>query len=103
MPGRTCSGLSSPGGTAATFVPWLPNSMVESVLMVSPFFGDTKKTRPAEVDDEAGGASAPLQAAATIARAASATLPMPRFLIVTPFVSNARRNYTLLARRGSLR
>jgi hypothetical protein len=48
---RTCSGLSSPGGTAATVTPVLPNSIVDSGLIVAPFFGETKKTRAAGAVD----------------------------------------------------
>ena len=55
MLARTCSGLSSPGGTAPTVTPELPNSIVDMLLMVSPFFGDTKKTRrPPAVDPPEG-------------------------------------------------
>src|SRR5687767_14132650 len=85
--GRTCSGFSSPGGTAPTVTPVLPNSMVANVVIVSPFLGETKKTLspPAPLDDPAG-ASAPPQAATESVNAAMTRPSTTRLTIATPLL-----------------
>src|SRR5688572_2500043 len=92
MPGRTCSGFSSPGGTAATVtLPLLPNSMVDIGLMVAPLVGVTKNTldgafagaAAGALAVDAGGVSAPPQAAATTVHSPSITAFT--IFIATPF------------------
>src|SRR5688572_22226095 len=93
MPGRTCSGFSSPGGTAATVtLPLLPNSMVDIGLIVAPLVGVTKNTLLAgglagaaagALAVDAGGVSEPPQAAATTVHSPSITAFT--IFIATPF------------------
>src|SRR5687767_8991342 len=83
VPARTCSGFSSPGGTAATVTPLLPNSMVDIGLMVAPLVGATKNTLVAGglagaaagvlAGVDGGGVSAPPQAAAIMVNSPSVT------------------------------
>src|SRR5687768_12592616 len=118
MPGRTCSGFSSPGGTAATVtLPLLPNSMVDIGLIVAPLVGVTKNTLLAgglagvaagALAVDAGGVSGPPQAAAITVQSPSITAFT--IFIAAPFFFASLRfggssglakfwDYTLLARR----
>src|SRR5262245_46130083 len=105
---RTWSGVRLPGGTAATVTPSLPNSTVDMGLMVAPFFGDTKKTRPvlgggaglaAGVLLAAGGASE-LHAATTAATVAAARTQRTRLPIAAPFVMTSSGDYSLKLHGG---
>src|SRR5687768_15520431 len=113
MPGRTCSGFSSPGGTAATVtLPLLPNSMVDIGLMVAPLVGVTKNTldgafagaAAGALAVDAGGVSAPPQAAATTVHSPSITAFT--IFIATPFrvllpMRSPRRGLCVVGRKAA--
>jgi hypothetical protein len=65
----------------------LPNRKVDIDLIVSPFFGCSKKIlRPPELEPPAAGGAGVLHATPTSVNAArTTTLLMTRFLIATPF------------------
>src|SRR5688572_17949848 len=105
MPGLTCCGVNSPGGTGAIVTFWLPNRKVDIVLIVSPFFGCSKKTlRPPASERAVAGSSGTLHATPASVNAAMTTLLITRFLIATPFQDDATpRDYRPRSDAGQIR